>query len=42
MGVALKSNVPNIYSYADNLGFVIDVLSKLIVISTCFYIWHHK
>ena len=42
MGVALKSNVPKICAYADNLGFVIDVISKFIVVSACFAIQHHK
>ena len=42
MGVALKSNCLKICKYADNLGFVINVLNKLIVISNCLTILHHK
>ena len=42
MGVVLKSNVPKICAYADNIGFVIDFINKCIVISACFTIRHHK
>ena len=33
MGVAFKSNVTKIFTYANDLGFVLDVISKCIVIS---------
>ena len=42
MGVALKSNVPKICSYANNLGFVLDVLSKFIFIYALFTIQNHN
>ena len=42
MGVVLKSNVLKICAYADNIGFVIYVLNKCIVIPACFTIRHHK
>ena len=32
MDIALKSNVPKCCAYANNIGFVLDVLSKFIVI----------
>ena len=32
MDIALKSNVPKFCAYANNIGFVLDVLSKFIVI----------
>ena len=38
MVVVLKSNVPKICAYADNLVFVLDVLNKCIVISAYFTI----
>ena len=40
MGVVLKSNVPKICAYTNNLGFVLDVRSNFIVISDCFTIRH--
>ena len=42
MSVALKSNVPNICAYANNLVFVLDVLRKCKVNSACFAIHHQK
>ena len=42
MGVVLKSNVLKIFAYADNIGFIIYVLNKCIVIPDCFTIQHHK
>ena len=42
IGVALKSNFPNICAYTYNLGFVLDVINQLIVIFDCFSIQHHK
>ena len=42
MGVALKSNVLNICACTNNLGLVLDVLSKFIVISVYFIIQRHK
>ena len=42
MGVALKSNVPKIGAYANNIGFVLDVLSKFIFIYAFYTIRHHK
>ena len=35
VGVALKYNYPKSYAYANNPGFVLYVLNKLIVISAC-------
>ena len=42
MGVALKSNFSKICEYADNLGFVLGVCNRFMVISTCFAIRHNR
>ena len=42
MGVVLKSDFPKICAYYDNIGFIIYVLNKCIVIPACFTIRHHK
>ena len=42
MDVSLKSNFRKICAYANNFGFVLDVLSKFMVIFASLTISHHK